>query len=165
MTRFQEHLLQLDMVSDDQSQTLCEPGAQRDVLVLELGTNQRRRFNDNLVDIQPNPLCCGFCSERADPFDHLVGAHRISYHSFDRAARRLNVRDVVREIAKTRISATDHPGQRLVDFVRNRGGQFAHGRHAANMSDLRLRNKKRVFGALAFDELTDLAAYRSHCVN
>src|SRR5688500_13900638 len=67
-----------------------------------------------------------------------------------------------REPAQTSVCVVDDGVERLIDLMGDRGSHLPQSCHARNMGQLHLRVVQRSFRALAFDELTYLAAHGSH---
>ena len=60
---------------------------------------------------------------------------------------------VHREPTQTGTGVVDHRGQRLVDFVSNRGSHFSQGRHPRDMRKFRLCVAQGFFGELALGQV------------
>ena len=65
-----------------------------------------------------------------------------------RAARLVEVGRLDGRATQAGLAVGDDGRQRLIDFVRDRGGKLAERRHARDMRELRLRLVQRFFGPL-----------------
>jgi hypothetical protein len=63
------------------------------------------------------------------------------------------VRRIPRQPAQAGVGISDYCGQRLIDFVRDRGGQLSERGHPRDVGPFRLRFEQRFFGPLAAERL------------
>ena len=125
---------------------------------------RRTSFLNGLVNVEAHLLGIGFLYERSNARDHLACPIAIADNAAHGVARFIEVWGRRGKPAQRGIGVCDDGGERLVDFMRNRRGHLAQSCHARNVGELHLCMVQRIFGALALDELTYLAAYGSHHV-
>jgi hypothetical protein len=112
---------------------------------------------------QPRRRGSGFAQERAQPGNDLAGPLPVVDDALERLAGILKVGRRPRQPAQAS-TAVGHDGREgLVDFVGDRGGQFAQGGHARDVRQLRLRLAQGFLGPLAFGDVLDHADREHHC--
>src|SRR5712671_4818586 len=107
-----------------------------------LGDCASRQYDhliDRMIEIKTGPSRRRFLDLLANPFDDLSGPVGSAYDTaklfLDLAqVRRLPIQEIQ---SGTRVVAPG--GDRLGDFVRQRGSQFSHHAHAIHVSEIRLQ--------------------------
>ena len=76
--------------------------------------------------------------EQADPADDFRRTRCVFHDSRRSLARLFHIRMIARKPAQAGIGIGDSGGNRLIHFVRQRGGQFSHGGYAVDLCEIRL---------------------------
>ena len=84
----------------------------------------------------------------ADPRDHVAGPVAVGDDAARRLARIVEQRRIALQRAQAGAAIRRDRGQRLVDLVRDRGGEFGHRRQAQGAGQLRLGIAQRPLGGL-----------------
>ena len=119
----------------------------------QLAAGEHQHFSYDVVDVECDQLRFGLLGEGPQPSDHVARAPRADDHLFDRAARLIESRRLAVEPSEARVAKGNDARERLVDFVGDRGRQLPQGGQPRGVGELRLRDPKRLFGALAFGDV------------
>jgi hypothetical protein len=90
--------------------------------------------------------------------NHVARVFRAPDHLFDCAKCLVNSGHLAVKPSEACIAKHDDGGERLVHFMGDGGRELTHGGDAVGVRQLHLHIAEGLFGALALDELTDLAA-------
>ena len=142
----QQHLLELHLVAQNRLQMGGQVGVQRHAVPLQVAAGERQHFLDGVVEVELRQLRPGFHGERPQAVDHVARAVGILHDARDRLPRRIKIGRVPAQPAQAGIAAGGDGGQRLVDLMRDRGGQLAQGRQAGRMREVRLRLMQAFLG-------------------
>jgi len=104
---------------------------------------------DQVVEVQASPIERSLLQQRADASEHLTRAITILDDTPQRVTRLSQIGRIGIEPAQSGVAAHDHRGERLVHFVRDRGGDLSHHHHSTGVRQLRLREPQRFLCALA----------------
>jgi len=104
----------------------------------QLTLHQRDGLPHDVIDVERHLLKAGLVRERPDAPDHLACPIAVVDNPFHRAARCVQVGSFAAEPAQTGLGVGDDGGERLVDFMGDRGGQLTQGCHARDMRQLHL---------------------------
>ena len=133
----EQHLLQLHPVALHPRQSLGELGAQHDAVTPDFVRRELDHLRDLEVDVDEVLARRLALHERPDPADDLARAPAVGGDALERAPRLRGLGRVGREPARARRRVRHHRAQRLVDLVRDRGGQFAQRRQPRHVGKLR----------------------------
>jgi hypothetical protein len=107
---------------------------------------QGNDLTDRFVDLQAILPRGHIFDEGAYPADNVAGPIAVLDDLIEGVLNFLQIGRPVAKPAQSRIGVGDHAGDRLVDFMRNRGRKLPHGRYAIDMRELRLRLAQRFRG-------------------
>ena len=131
-----EHLLQLDAVGRDARRRSRQLGTQGDALALELAVQQGQRFGHDLVQVDALERPLGRADHDTQAADDLAGALVLADDVAQDLAELLVAGLALGEEALRRLGVAENGGQRLVQLMGERAGQFAQHRHARQMRQL-----------------------------
>ena len=94
-----------------------------------------------MMSLTASHSCCGgeLLGERAHLGDDLARPVGVLDQAGDRRPRLVEIGRIGGQPAHAGIAVGDHRGERLIDLVRDRGGEFAQRGHTADMRELRAR--------------------------
>src|SRR4030095_14589487 len=119
-------------------------------------------FKYSFVDIEPILPRRRFLDECANPTDDFTGSMAVCDDELRRVPGLLQGGSVARQPTPTGTGIVDHRGERLVDFVGNRGGHLSQSRHARDVGQLRLRFSQGLFGLFALGDVAQGADQPHH---
>ncbi len=133
----EQHLLKLHSVAEDWRQDRREVRLDGDALIQQIAADELKHLLHDLIHIERLALHLALFQKRAQAPDDLagmlVGVHDVAQNFLQLCAVDLRTR----EEALRRLRIAEDCGQRLVEFVRERAGQFAEHRHAREMGQFR----------------------------
>ena len=119
--------------------------------------DQRKNFPHGVIQVQlfsgrRSPFC-----QCPDTGDHVTGSLAIANDIADRFTDFVHIRHVSGQPAQARAAVAHYTGQRLVDFMRDRGGQFPHHAHAVDVREICLdcAASHAFFGTLAIFDVRE----------
>ena len=133
-----------------------------DPVAVHFAARQREDVPDHVVNVEPVLVGGGVLGEGAYPGDDFASALAVGHDPHDGLPGALQV--LRGEPAHAGIRAIHHGTERLIDFMGDRGRQLAQRRQPRHVRQLCLRLAQGFLGALAFNELTELAADAGHHV-
>src|SRR5216683_6004256 len=152
-----DDLLQLDGIGHHQEGRGSEFGPRDDTLLVDGAARQVEHVLYDVVDIQQKLVRFLLVEQRPDPGNHLPGAVAVGNDAPCRLARVVEHRRLLAEGAKARAAIRRNRGKRLIDLVRDRGGELGDRGEAQRASQLRLGIAQRLLGALALGQIDDRA--------
>src|SRR3984957_18026455 len=105
----------------------------------KLTLHQGHDLPDDVIDVERDLLNVSLFRERPDAPDYLIRPIAVVYYPFDRAARCVQVRSLAIEPAQSSLCVGFDRGERLIQFVGDRGRQLAHRRDAVGVGEFQLR--------------------------
>ncbi len=137
--QIQDYLLQLDAIASNERQALCELCLQRDAIAQQLASCHPDDLEDRFVDVQLISPWRGLLDEGAYAADDLAGSIAVLDDRIEGLPDLLEIRGLHGEPAQSGVGVGDHRGNRLVDFMGNRGRQLPHRRDAIGVRERHLR--------------------------
>ena len=110
---------------------------------------QRQYIRDDIPQVQGCSLNRRLSRQLPNPRDDITGAVGILNDLRQRLTDFLKVRVAIRQQADAGIGIVDNGGERLVDFMGNRRGHFAHGRQTTDVSQRGVASSECLFRPLA----------------
>ena len=153
----QQHLLQLNPVTEDRPFADGEVSVQHDALPLQLGADERQHFPDGVVDVEPRQFRPGFPGERSQAADDVARLVAAPQDARDRVPRFVKIRLLAVQPSQAGVGVGRDGGEGLVDLMGNGGDQFAHGRQPRDAGEFRLSVSQRLIGVSAFRDVHDRA--------
>jgi len=148
-----EHLLELDPISQHRRQVRCDRHLERDPLAVELRADEREHVADDPGEIAGLAGHDRAREQGADPDEHVGGPGPVRDDGAERLANLAQRRAVGAEPVETGVRVGDDGGQGLIDLVGDRGGQLAQRGHARHPRQLDLDLVQGLLGALALGDL------------
>jgi hypothetical protein len=136
--QIENDLLQLDTVPPHDWQVASEVRSQRDVTSRQLSAHQRDDVLDDRGEIQRCELDWTLPHQSSNPLDDVVRSLPIVGDVLEHFAKLIRVERAGGDPTQARLRIGDDRGQRLIDFVNDRGGQLSHGRDPRGMGEIRL---------------------------
>ena len=153
LTHREREVLQLDSVSGDRRKARCQLGPGYDLVVMRLAFSQSEDLFNDKIDIQRLLDWFTFLHERANPCQHAAGPVSVSNNAANGCTRFIQVRRLGGKPAQASVSIGDHPGERLVQLMSDRGRQLSGCHYANRSSEFQLRLEKHPFRSLAIGDL------------
>ena len=104
-----------------------------------LAAQEDDHLSNEFVHIDQFPFRSTLLEEQADPADDFRGTSCVLNDSRGSPARLFQVGLITHKPAQAGIGVGDGGRYRLIHLVRQRGSQFAHGGHPADMRKIRLK--------------------------
>jgi hypothetical protein len=134
----QDNLLQLNAIHLNIGQPLGEAGLERDSIVDDCVLRQRNHIIDRLIKINPLLSRRSFLDVIPDPVEDISGSIGIIHDAGERFPDLAKTwRASVQEVHR-RAGVVARGGNRLRDFVGQRGGQFSHHAQAVHVREIGL---------------------------
>jgi hypothetical protein len=153
----QDDLLELHAVARDGRKFLREFRPQDHPAPLEFAAGQRDHLPRGLVQVHRLRRRGLLREERAQPGDHVGRAVAVADRAPRGLARAVDVRRIGGQHAQAGAGVGDDARQRLVDLVRDRGGQGPEGRDPGHVGELRPRPAERLFREPSIRHVLDRA--------
>src|SRR6266480_4707520 len=131
-------------------------------MAVHFAARQGCDFTDGFVDVDPAVPRWTFLCEGANPADDFTSPLAVCDDKLGGLPSFLQVPS--REPVQASRGVVDHCGERLIDFMGDRGTHFSQRCNSCDVGQLRLGAAQRVLGLLTLDELPNLAAYGGHHV-
>ena len=157
-----DHLLDLHRVGPDPRHVLAELGLERHPAALNLVCHQAAHLQDQLVDVEIDLCRRRVLEQRADAADDLRGGVAVADDALRGADRFLDIGRRGVEPSQAGMAVRHDCLQRLVDFMRDGGGQLGHRRDPGSLRKLFPGVAQRVLRPRALYELRDLGADSGH---
>ena len=154
----QDHLLELDPVAADDRQARGEVHRHRHVPEDHVVPHELRHFADDVVDVERQVLEGALLEQNPQSLDDLGRTLVVGHDVVEDLAQLLEIRRVGLQVLLGDFRVVENRRQGLVELVRQRRRQLAHGRDAADVRQLltepsrlalRLRARERVGHGLA----------------
>ena len=146
------HLLQLDPIAENRGQCGREFRPQRHPMAEHFTLHQKDSLADDIVDVQRYHLRLAPFGECTNPLDHFARPIGVPDDALHGGSHLVRARRLEGEQSQANLAVGDDRGERLVNFVGDRGRQLSQSHHAADVREIRLRLTKRFFGALALEQ-------------
>src|SRR5882672_447299 len=120
------------------------------VVSCRLAAQEDDHLSNDFVYIHQLPFWITLLEEQPNPADDFRRTHSVFRASHGSRARFFHIWGVARQPANAGIGVGDGGANRLVHFVRQGSSQLSHGRHPADVCEIRLRLARSLFRPLAF---------------
>ena len=131
---------------------------------LHLGLGQSEDFADRLIDVQQVSARRDFLYERTNAADNLAGASAVPDDAAERLSDFVEIRLSRAKPTQARIGVGDYRGNRLVDFVRDRGRHLSQQHYPIETLEIGLGLLQSLLGTFAIGDVDDdCAADRLAC--
>ena len=132
----QDDLLQLNTIAVDGKQSVRQAGLDRDAILGDYASRQSNHLIDCLIKIKMLLSRRRFLHLLTDAVDDVSGSIGIAYDTAERfpnlsQVRRLHLQEI---LGRTGVVACG--GDRLRDFVSQRGGQFSHHAQTVHVGEI-----------------------------
>ena len=134
-----DDLLKLDWIAMIGRQVCGEIQPQRCPMTRRLVPDQRHHFLDQVIEVEQALLGPGLADQRADPLNDFARALAVADHVPDRRLHFVKPRDIAIEPAQAGLAMRHDRGKRLIDLVRDGGGNRTQAGDTRDMGNLRLR--------------------------
>ena len=131
--------MQLDSISPNERQVLCELRLHRDVLLDQFPAGQCNDLANCFVDVQLITPCGRLFDEGTDPVDDVGSSIAFVHDAIKRLPDLLQIWRLGVQPAQTRIAIGDRRRDRLHDLMGNRGRELPHCRDAVDVCEFQLR--------------------------
>jgi len=104
-----------------------------------LTLHQEDSLADDIVDVQLYHLRLGPFGECTNPLDHLACRMGVPDDALDGGSHVVPAWRLEGEQSQANLAVGDDRGDRLINFVGDRGCQLSHSHHAGDVREFRLR--------------------------
>ena len=129
----ENHLLELNPISLNERQALCELRPHRDAVLHCFATGQGDNLEDSVVDRNAVLPWRRFPDQRTDPTDDLARSFSVLLDITERLLGFLEIWPLRAQPAQTGLGIGDSRGDGLVHFMCDRGGELPHCRNAVRV--------------------------------
>ena len=149
----QDHLLQLDAIAVNERQTVRELRPHRNAVLHRFAAGELNHFADRRVEVHAVLLGRRLPHEGTDAGDNVAGSLAGLNDTIERLPHLLEIRRPSLQPAQSGLGVGDRCGDRLFDFMSDRGCELAHGGDAVRVRQLHLHLAQRLFGPLALGQI------------
>src|SRR5208337_1235121 len=134
----QDHLLQLHLIAENRKNVIPKPRSDNHGVSLRFVANEAEDFADGFVQVQLFSRRYGLLCQGANPGDDFTGSLPVADDPAGGFPGFLQIRHISGQPAQTRAAATHNAREWLVDFMRDRGGQFPQYAYPVDVRQIRL---------------------------
>src|SRR5271165_1846759 len=152
----QHHLLQPHLIAENRKNVIRKPRSDHHAVPFRLVADEGEDLPDGFIQVQLFSRNLSLSGQGPNPSDHFSGSLPVADDPTGGFPGFLHVRRISGQPTQASAGVTHHARQRLVDFMRNRGGQFTHHAHPVDVREIRFelaKSRALFFGAFPFSDI------------
>ena len=134
--QIEQHLLQLDAITQNSGQLRIQLSLRRDRLQHKLAAQQVQGIENEIVDLEHAPVTIRPLEQRADALNHSARPRAVIRDVGQRFPGLRHIRRVGDQEATSRVGVAANGRQGLIELVRQGGGELAGGGDSPHMSQV-----------------------------
>jgi hypothetical protein len=143
----QQHLLQMNPVTEDQPIVGARFGAKHNAMPLKLTLREHQHIPDSIIDVELRWLRRGVPSERPKISKHISRSLGLAHHARERIAHFVDIGLAPVQPAQTSFAVRHDRAEWLVDLLRKQASELAHRRQPGDAGELRPGTSQRLLDA------------------